>query len=278
MKMNRILILIASALLLVIGCKNEVNNQEVYDQFTADMQALVDDYNKQYSEIMKNSSSNYAETTDKVEALETKTLELIKKKSLDIIKKYPSDSVAVAALSESLSYLEPQEIEKVLKSLKGQAAQMEEVAIIRKNLDVKAATAEGKMFTDFTITQPDGTVFNLSDIVGKGKYILVDFWSWWCGPCKREVPNLIEVYNRFHGDQFDMLSVGVWERGTPEKCTEVAAELGVCWNQTINGGNIPTDCYGIEGIPHIILFGPDGTILKRDLRGSAITTELEKYL
>ena len=56
----------------------------------------------------------------------------------------------------------------------------------------------------------------------------------------------------------------------PEDSKAAAEELGISWNQIINAQQGPTDLYGIEGIPHIILFGPDGTILKRDLRGEAI--------
>jgi hypothetical protein len=65
-----------------------------------------------------------------------------------------------------------------------------------------------------------------------------------------------------------MLSVAVWDK--PEDTVQAAKEENIVWNQIINAQQVPTDIYGIEGIPHIILFGPDGTIVKRNLRGSAI--------
>lgn len=140
------------------------------------------------------------------------------------------------------------------------------------------STEEGSMFTDFEIEQPDGSIAKLSDYVGKGKYILVDFWASWCGPCKREIPNIKAAYEKYAGDKFDVLSVAVWDK--PEDTAKAAAEHGVTWNQIVNAQKIPTDIYGIEGIPHLILFGPDGTILKRGgvLRGDGLEETLKKYL
>ena len=74
----------------------------------------------------------------------------------------------------------------------------------------------------------------------------------------------------------DVLSVAVWDR--PEATKDTAKVYGVNWSQIINAGQVPTELYGIEGIPHIILFGPDGTILKRNLRGEEIGKEISKYI
>ena len=137
------------------------------------------------------------------------------------------------------------------------------VKAMRQAIDASSKTAEGMMFTDFEV---DGVKF--SDFIGKGKFVLVDFWASWCGPCRREMPNLRNVYEKYYGDKFDMLSVAVWDK--LEDTIQAAKEENIVWGQIMNAQRIPTELYGIQGIPHIILFGPDGTILKRNLRGDAI--------
>ena len=90
------------------------------------------------------------------------------------------------------------------------------------------------------------------------------------------MPNLRAVYEEFAGERFDMLSVAVWDK--PEDTAKASEEEGIAWNQIVNAQQVPTDIYGIQGIPHIILFGPDGTILKRNLRGEKIREAVEEAL
>lgn len=140
----------------------------------------------------------------------------------------------------------------------------------------RITTAEGKPFLDFTVDDSDGKSVKFSDFVGKGKYVLVDFWASWCGPCRHEIPNIIKVYNKYKGENFDVLGVAVWDK--PEDSKKAAKDLGINYSEIINAQEIPTTLYGIDGIPQIILFGPDGTILKKNLRGEEIEAEVAKYV
>lgn len=199
---------------------------------------------------------------------------------MDAIKANPDNAIGLTALT-SIYYMIPlDQLEKALGWLGDDLKEKEQVKDIYKSLEAKRSTAEGSMFVDFEVVQdpsdPEGSTVHFSDFIGKGKYMLVDFWASWCGPCLREIPNLKEVYETYAGDKFDILGVAVWDE--PMNTIQAAMEQELPWNLIINAQQIPTDIYGIEGIPHIILFGPDGKIIKRDLRGNMIAAEISKYV
>ncbi len=182
------------------------------------------------------------------------------------------DNIVGAYVLRVMQYdLEPAQLDSMLNLLDPSLAETQVVSRMKAAVNAKKNTAEGKMFTDFDI---DGV--KLSDYVGKGKYVLVDFWASWCGPCKREIPNIKNVYTKYAGKDFDVLSVAVWDQ--PQASVDTAKAYGVNWNEIVNAQTVPTELYGIQGIPHIILFGPDGTILKRDLRGEGIEEEVAKHV
>ena len=146
--------------------------------------------------------------------------------------------------------------------------------------EAELATAEGQPFVDFAGKTPEGADVKLSDYVGKGKWVLTDFWASWCGPCMREIPNIQKVYETFEGDDFMMLGIAVWDGDNTESVKRME-EKEMKWHQIFVGEDkTPTDSYGIVGIPTMILFAPDGTIYKRGdaLRGEGMITSVAEAL
>lgn len=173
------------------------------------------------------------------------------------------------------SFADPQELIDAYEVLSDKLKDSPQIRSIYEKNKSMLTTAEGLPFVDFTITNAQGTQ-SLSDYVGKGKYVLVDFWASWCGPCLRETPYIVELYNKYHKQGLDVLGVAVWDK--PEETLKKIEELKLPWPQIIDAQRIPTELYGIQGIPHIILFGPDGTILARNLRGEAMKAKVAEVM
>ena len=217
-------------------------------------------------------------------------LQQYKEFNLNAAKKNADNEVAVKVIMNLYGLIEDAEIEAIISKMPQELLENEQVVIIRKRLDSRKATAEGMMFTDFTVEhvygydrsvdpQPLKKEVKFSDYVGKGTYVLVDFWSPWCGPCRREIPNIQKVYEQYKDKGLEVLSLAVWERKPQSHTIETAAELGMDWLHINNCGQIPTDIYGVEGIPHLMLIGPDGTILKRGFHGlEGIQAAVAEYL
>ncbi len=147
------------------------------------------------------------------------------------------------------------------------------VAKIIENAERREATQPGGKFLDFEVTY-DGKTLRLSDHVGKGHYTLVDFWASWCGPCIRQTAVLKDIYNKYKDNgNLEVLGVAVWDQ--PEDTKRAIEQHQLPWECIINAQTIPTDLYGISGIPCIILFGPDGTILSRDKQDDALKADVD---
>ena len=138
-----------------------------------------------------------------------------------------------------------------------------------------ALTQPGKPYIDFAI-EYQGDTTRLSQLMKPGHYTLVDFWASWCGPCRREMPGLKEIQKTFGPEGLDIVGVAVWDK--PEDTVQAIEELEITWPVIINGQHIPTDLYGIVGIPTIILIGPDGTILSRGLQGKELRNAVERAM
>lgn len=139
----------------------------------------------------------------------------------------------------------------------------------------REATQPGKKYADFEVTY-DGKTERLSDYIKPGKYTLVDFWASWCGPCMRQAAVLKDLYAKYHDKGLDIVGVAVWDE--PANTLAAIKSHGLVWPNIINAQTVPTDLYGIMGIPCILLVGPDGTILSRDKQGDELVADVEKYI
>jgi len=135
--------------------------------------------------------------------------------------------------------------------------------------------AVGEKFVDFA-AEYDGKTTRLSDYVGRGKFVVLDFWAPSCGPCRREFPDLIAVYEKYKDKGLEVVGVAAWD--DPKSALLVIKADGVPYPQMINIPKSAIKAYNLQSVPHIILFAPDGTILARGLRGADLEALLQDIL
>jgi len=142
----------------------------------------------------------------------------------------------------------------------------------------KQKIAPGKPAPEIIVEGVDGKTIKLSDL--KGKVVLIDMWASWCGPCRRENPNVVKAYDKYHKDGFEVFSVSFDKPGNKDRWLAAIAQDGLTWEShgsELKGfNNQAARDYSVRGIPFTCLVDAEGNIVKTNLRGPALEAELKK--
>lgn len=134
-------------------------------------------------------------------------------------------------------------------------------------------TAAGKTAPVFSMADAEGKKVSLTDF--KGKYVLVDFWASWCGPCRKENPNVVAAYKKYHDKGFEILGVSL--DSNKEAWQKAIQADGLIWHHVSDLKGWKNDAaalYGVKSVPASFLIGPDGKVIGKDLRGEELHQKL----
>ena len=250
----------------------------------------------------KSFSNAYKELNNRIQQLDDSLTQLIENKTLSLedaenafytnrdnlnaeyaeqleamLATHPDDIVGAIVLNSFLSKCDDDErIDATLATMSDYV--MEHPAVnkrVQRRIKLKE-TAEGMPFKDFSVEQEDGTTVSLSDYVGKGNYVLADFWASWCPPCRKSMPLLKELYNECHDKGLEIL--GLATRDKVKDSLRAIEEEQMTWPQILSDNSPAADTYGVNGIPHLILFAPNGTIALRGYPDETFLNQVKELI
>ncbi|XCF07779.1 TlpA disulfide reductase family protein [Tamlana crocina] len=248
------------------------NTQDILDQKRSNL--FMDKYIAYLNPkdgAVKGSISEGISIVQEIDAAASKAKENI----ITFISKNKNNYVGLAVAKNRLNKFNFNEIETIINNFSSEIKESQAFANFKTEATRVMASAKGAKFIDFNFKDHHGNLVKLSDHVGKGKYVLLEFWASWCGPCRTDIPHLKEAYKAYHPSGFEVISISMDE--SKEKWLEAIKEEKMSWLQVSDlkafDGEL-NKLYNFQGIPTCILIDPSGYIVTRNMRGSWMDAKL----
>lgn len=203
----------------------------------------------------------------------------IKKKAdlMDYIKSNPSSFVSPYIAMRHSYELELSDLRDIISSLDSKVKKSSFSVMLEERMAVLESVEVGKTAPDFTMNDPEGNPITLSSM--RGKVVLIDFWASWCGPCRKENPNVVAAYKKYSPKGFDIIGVSLDRDATSWK--NAISDDNLTWTHVSDlqyWNNAVSKKYGVMSIPSNVLLDVNGVIIARNLTGEDLTKKLEEVL
>ena len=192
------------------------------------------------------------------------------------IKSNANSPVALYAVKQYAGYdIDADKVDPLFMLLPASTRKYPSAVAFKELIEIAKKTGVGKYAMNFTQNDTLGNPFSLSSL--KGKYVLVDFWASWCGPCRKENPNVVKVFNQFKDKGFTVLGVSLDRPNAKDKWMKAIHDDNLTWTQVSDlkyWDNEVAKLYGINAIPQNLLIDPHGKIIAKNLRGEDLEDKL----
>ncbi len=281
------IVFVENSKITITGKADSIYLAEISGSVTHDEYKVID---KKIREISEKYMALYQESraasasgdTAKASGLMQKVNELYESTNTlqeDFVKNNPASYVTPYFLSRIQYGMDVDELEAIVASLDPKLLEVESVKLLKEKIDKMKKVTVGQIAPDFIQNDPDGNPVKFSDVYSKHELTLLDFWASWCGPCRRENPNVVAVYNDYSDKGFTVFGVSLdkdkaaWLKGIEDdKLTWTHVSDLAYWN------NEAAQLYAVSGIPHSILVDKNGKILAKNKREDELRKAVADFL